>query len=107
MAKYLNPYTDFSFKKLFGEEGNKELLVDFLNQLSPDYQQIVEQCERYEQSLFQYRDLKSALETAVEECGIEIALKAIKKDFDNETIADLTGLPIEQIEQLRKPIKKN
>ena len=34
-AKYINPYTDFGFKKLFGEEGNKELLIDFLNQLLP------------------------------------------------------------------------
>jgi len=27
MSRYLNPYTDFGFKKLFGEEGNKDLLV--------------------------------------------------------------------------------
>ncbi len=32
-ATYLNPFTDFGFKKLFGEEYNKDLLVDFLNQL--------------------------------------------------------------------------
>jgi predicted transposase/invertase (TIGR01784 family) len=32
-AKYLNPFTDFGFKKLFGEEYNKDLLIDFLNQL--------------------------------------------------------------------------
>ena len=40
MAKYINPYTDFGFKKLFGEEGNKALLVDFLNQLLPTHHQI-------------------------------------------------------------------
>jgi predicted transposase/invertase (TIGR01784 family) len=40
MAKYLNPYTDFGFKKLFGEEGNKDLLMDFLNQLLPPRHQI-------------------------------------------------------------------
>jgi predicted transposase/invertase (TIGR01784 family) len=34
-ARYINPYTDFGFKKLFGEEANKELLIDFLNQLLP------------------------------------------------------------------------
>ncbi len=32
-ATYLNPFTDFGFKKLFGEEYNKDLLIDFLNQL--------------------------------------------------------------------------
>jgi len=34
-ARYVNPYTDFGFKKLFGEEANKDLLIDFLNQLLP------------------------------------------------------------------------
>lgn len=40
MSRYLNPYTDFGFKKLFGEESNKDLLSDFLNQLLPPYHQI-------------------------------------------------------------------
>ena len=31
--KYINPFTDYGFKKLFGEEPNKDLLLDFLNQL--------------------------------------------------------------------------
>ncbi len=31
--KYINPFTDFGFKKLFGEEPHKELLMDFLNEL--------------------------------------------------------------------------
>ena len=40
MSKYINPYTDFGFKKLFGEEANKDLLIDFLNQLLPAHHQI-------------------------------------------------------------------
>ena len=40
VAKYFNPYTDFGFKKLFGEEGSKDLLIDFLNQLLPIHHQI-------------------------------------------------------------------
>jgi hypothetical protein len=40
VAKYFNPYTDFGFKKLFGEEGSKDLLIDFLNQLLPLHHQI-------------------------------------------------------------------
>ena len=31
--RYINPYTDFGFKKLFGTEMNKDLLVSFLNAL--------------------------------------------------------------------------
>jgi predicted transposase/invertase (TIGR01784 family) len=42
MSRYLNPYTDFGFKKLFGEEANKDLLSDFLNQLLPPRHQIAE-----------------------------------------------------------------
>lgn len=34
-AKYLNPYTNFGFKKIFGEEASKPLLIDFLNALLP------------------------------------------------------------------------
>ncbi len=35
MSRYINPYTDFGFKRLFGTEGNKDLLIDFLNCLMP------------------------------------------------------------------------
>jgi predicted transposase/invertase (TIGR01784 family) len=31
--RYIDPFTDFGFKKLFGEDCNKELLLDFLNEL--------------------------------------------------------------------------
>ena len=34
--RYINPLTDFGFKKLFGTEPNKILLIDFLNQILPD-----------------------------------------------------------------------
>jgi predicted transposase/invertase (TIGR01784 family) len=33
--KYINPFTDFGFKKLFGSEPNKDLLIDFLNEVLP------------------------------------------------------------------------
>jgi len=37
---FFNPFTDFGFKKLFGEEGSKDLLLDFLNQLLPETRQV-------------------------------------------------------------------
>jgi predicted transposase/invertase (TIGR01784 family) len=40
IEKYVNPFTDFGFKKLFGEEVNKDLLIDFLNSLLIGEQQI-------------------------------------------------------------------
>ncbi len=33
MSRYINPFTDFGFKRLFGEEASKDLLMDFLNEL--------------------------------------------------------------------------
>ncbi|TXB69568.1 Rpn family recombination-promoting nuclease/putative transposase [Phaeodactylibacter luteus] len=38
--KYINPLTDFGFKKLFGSEPNKALLIDFLNQILPEKHKI-------------------------------------------------------------------
>ena len=33
LERYVNFYTDFAFKKLFGNEANKELLICFFNSL--------------------------------------------------------------------------
>ncbi len=40
LGKYINPFTDFGFKKLFGEEANKDLLIDFLNALLAEKEHI-------------------------------------------------------------------
>ena len=42
MEKYINLFTDFGFKKVFGEEPNKDLLISFLNTLLPAKHQIAE-----------------------------------------------------------------
>ena len=42
IRKYFNPYSDFGFKILFGEEASIDLLIDFLNQLLPPNHQIAE-----------------------------------------------------------------
>ena len=66
-----------------------------------------QQRDNYEQSLIQYRDLKSALETAVEEKQIEMAKIMLADNEPNKRIAKYTGLTVEQIEQLRNETKKN
>ena len=33
MSKFINPFTDVGFKRIFGQEINKDLLIDFLNSL--------------------------------------------------------------------------
>ncbi len=40
--KYINPYTDFGFKKLFGEEASKDLLLDFLKEVLKDEHKITD-----------------------------------------------------------------
>lgn len=42
MARYINPFTDFGFKKIFGEEVNKDLPMDFLNELLPEKHRVRE-----------------------------------------------------------------
>jgi len=41
--KYINPFTDYGFKRLFGEEPNKDLLLDFLNELLKDTEGIIKE----------------------------------------------------------------
>ncbi len=40
MSTYINPFTDFGFKRLFGQEENKDLLISFLNELLRGEQEI-------------------------------------------------------------------
>jgi predicted transposase/invertase (TIGR01784 family) len=40
--KYINPFTDFGFKKLFGSEPNKDLLINFLNEVLPEKHQLTD-----------------------------------------------------------------
>ena len=42
-----------------------------------------------------------------QEKAIEIAKRAIKKGMSDELISELTELPIEQVEIIRKAIKNN
>jgi predicted transposase/invertase (TIGR01784 family) len=40
--KYINLFTGFGFKKIFGEESNKDLLISFLNELLKDREIIID-----------------------------------------------------------------
>ena len=40
MAKFINPFTDMGFKRIFGQEINKDLLIDFLNALLKDERRV-------------------------------------------------------------------
>ncbi len=53
-ARFINPFTDFGFKKIFGEEASKPLLIDFLNSLLPQQNQIKELSFRNPELLGQF-----------------------------------------------------
>ena len=74
--KYINPYTDFGFKKLFEER------------------------QDYEESVKIYRDLKNSLDTAVWKTNKEIARRMKTKGYAVENIAEITGLTVKEIEGL-------
>ena len=61
-AKYINPFTDFGFKKIFG--GKAELAK--LGQVELD---------SYENSLKTYRDLKGVIDTAFDDGKLEGEIK--------------------------------
>jgi predicted transposase/invertase (TIGR01784 family) len=42
IGKYIDPLVDFAFKKIFGSEPNKDLLIDFLNQVFQRRKHIVD-----------------------------------------------------------------
>ena len=44
--RYINPLTDFGFKRLFGTEPNKALLIDFLNVVLPPQHTISDLSDR-------------------------------------------------------------
>lgn len=90
--KYLNPFTDYGFKRLFETAEISKLSRD-------EYQ-------NYENSLKYYRDLKNSLDTAKEEGKkeekYEIASKMLKKGMDTNIIMEFTGLTKSEILKLKE-----
>ena len=73
---YLNPLTDFGFKKLFGEEPHE---VIYLAQFTP------KERKAYEDSIKYYRDLKNSYDTAHQEGWVE-GLELGRQEGEQQTI---------------------
>jgi predicted transposase/invertase (TIGR01784 family) len=90
VEKYINPFADYGFKKLFETAE--------IAKFTPD------QIRSYEDSLKYYRDLKNSLDTAKEEGKIEEKIETAKKGLNKglhvDVISEITGLTIEQIKKL-------
>lgn len=79
--KYINPFTDFGFKKLFGTEPNKlqEKIFQRLFDAAEIAKFTLEEKEQYEESLKSYRDLKNVIDTSFGEGKIEEKIQGIIK----------------------------
>jgi hypothetical protein len=100
--KYINPFTDYGFKKLFGEEPNKEeQIFEKLFETAEIAKFTPDQVRSYEDSLKYYRALKNSLDTAKVEGKIEVALEMLQENEPIEKIIKFTGLTKEQIERLQ------
>jgi predicted transposase/invertase (TIGR01784 family) len=60
-AKYVNPFTDFGFKKIFGEEASKPMLIDFLNAILPETNRIVDLSFKNNEQLGQLEQDRKAI----------------------------------------------
>ena len=70
--RYLNPHTDFGFKRLFGSEFNKELLEQAeISKFNP------QELMQYEDSVNAYRDIVNAINTAKKDSFAEGVAKGI------------------------------
>ena len=85
--KYINPHTDFGFKRLFGSEFYERDL------------------KLYEDSMNAYRDIVNAIRTAEKtkfaegraEGIAEVAKKMLDKGMSVEVVADMTGLSLDEV----------
>jgi predicted transposase/invertase (TIGR01784 family) len=98
--KYINPLTDFGFKKLFGTEPNKILLIDFLNQILPDRHQIQDlSYSRNEQLGLNELDRKAIFDLyCVGESGERfiVELQKAKQNFFKDRSVYYASFPIQE-----------
>ena len=102
--KYINPFTDFGFKKLFGSEPNKDLLFQKLFGAAEIAKFTPDEKTKYEESLKYYRDLKNVVDTSFDEGkderNLEIGRLMKAKGMKINLIAEITGLSIDEIENI-------
>ena len=117
--RYINPYTDFGFKKLFGTEMNKDLQDRI-------FQELFEQAEiaryseterrQYEESKKVFWDNFSVIKTArekgvregiqqgiqqgIQKEKIDTILRMKSRGFSVEDISEIVGLTAEEIKEV-------
>jgi predicted transposase/invertase (TIGR01784 family) len=99
-AKYINPFTDFGFKKIFGEEASKPLLLDFLNAILPEKDKISHLSFRSNEHLAQiYSERKAIFDIYCEnESGEKfiVELQKAKQNYFKERTIYYSTFPIRE-----------
>lgn len=99
-ARFINPYTDFGFKKIFGEEASKPLLMDFLNAILPAHHQIAHLNFKNTEQLGSSDDERKAVYDIY--CENEhgekfiVELQKVKQKFFKERTLFYTTRPIQE-----------
>ena len=103
-AKYVNPFTDFGFKKIFAEEASKPLLIDFLNALLNQVNKIKSiSFKSTEQLGFTMADRKAVYDIYCEnEIGEKfiVELQKVKQNYFKDRTIYYSTFPI--VEQAEK-----
>ncbi|GAB4405264.1 MAG: Rpn family recombination-promoting nuclease/putative transposase [Bacteroidia bacterium] len=98
--RYINPLTDFGFKRLFGTEPNKALLIDFLNQILPERHHIVDlSYSRNEQLGLNELDRKAVFDLYCQGASGErfiVELHKAKQNFFKDRSIYYASFPIQE-----------
>lgn len=98
--RYVNPLTDFGFKKLFGTEPNKILLIDFLNQILPQKHRIKDlSYSRNEQMGFNELDRKAVFDLyCIGESGERfiVEIQKAKQNYFKDRSIYYSSFPIQE-----------
>ena len=97
---FINPFTDFGFKKIFGEEASKPHLIDFLNSLLPEVAQIKDlSFKNLEQLPSIENERKAVYDIYCQGTNGEyfiVEIQKIKQDFFKDRTLFYATFPIQQ-----------
>ena len=97
--KYIDPFTDFGFKKIFGEEDSKPLLIDFLNNLLPESRIVTLSFKDKEQQGKTEEERKAVYDIYCENDKGEkiiIELQKVKQNFFKDRTIYYSTFPIQE-----------
>ena len=101
MGRYINPFTDWGFKRLFGQEFSKDLLINFLNDLFEGEFQIKDVTFKDKEQLGDTNYVLKYMEVLE-----RLPFTAQKKIFDHlAKLADVRCLSSEEQEKYDESIK--